>query len=56
MCFFIIHPGVVERHVVRVPHVRTHDNLADVFTKPLDAKRYARLRGEVMGTAAAGAA
>ena len=53
-CFFI--RELVENHVVRVPHVRTEDNLADLFTKPLEPRRFARLRDEIMGVGAAGAA
>ena len=40
---------LVERHVVRVPYVSTEDNLADMFTKALDPKRFAMLRSRVMG-------
>ena len=40
---------LVERHVVRVPHVRTDDNLADFFTKALDTKRFVTLRAMIMG-------
>ena len=47
---------LVENHVVRVPHVRTEDNLADLFTKPLEPRRFVRLRDEIMGVGAAGAA
>ena len=33
---------------VRVPFVNSHDNLADFFTKPLNAKNFFRLRDIIM--------
>ena len=40
---------LVENHIVRVPFVPTENNLADMFTKALDTKRFIRLRSRVMG-------
>ena len=39
---------VVEDHAIRVPFVRTHDNLADFFTKHLPAKPFFALRKVIM--------
>ena len=38
----------VEEHKLRVPFVASHDNLADFFTKPLNAKTFFRLRNIIM--------
>ena len=38
----------VENHRLRVPFVNSHDNLADFFTKPLNAKNFFRLRDIIM--------
>jgi len=38
----------VEDHRLRVPFVASADNLADFFTKPLNAKTFFRLRDEIM--------
>ena len=39
---------VVEEHAIRVPFVRTHENLADFFTKHLTAKPFFALRKVIM--------
>ena len=39
---------LVERGELVVPFVRTDDNLADFFTKPLAAKRFFALRDKIM--------
>ena len=38
----------VENLRLRVPFVNSHDNLADFFTKPLNAKTFFRLRNIIM--------
>ena len=38
----------VEDLKIRVPFVASHDNLADFFTKPLNAKNFFRLRDIIM--------
>ena len=38
----------VERMEIRVPFVRTADNLADFFTKPLASKQFFALRDIIM--------
>ena len=38
----------VEHHKIRVPFVRTHDNLADFFTKALLSKQFFALRDIIM--------
>ena len=42
----------VERGEIRVPFVRTDDNLADFFTKPLASKRFFQLRDTIMNVPA----
>ena len=42
----------VERGEIRVPFVRTDDNLADFFTKPLASKRFFQLRDLIMNVPA----
>jgi hypothetical protein len=37
----------VEREDIVINHVKTEDNLADIFTKPLDEKRFCALRCEL---------
>ena len=39
---------LVESQTLVVPYVKTTDNLADFFTKPLDAKNFFRVRNEIM--------
>ena len=39
---------LVEDHTLRVPFVRSHDNLADFFTKHLPAKPFFALRKAIM--------
>ena len=39
---------LVENHKVSVPFVRTHENLADFFTKPLPWRRFVELRDTIM--------
>ena len=39
---------LVEDHVIRVPFVATHDNLADFFTKPLKSRDFFRFRDVIM--------
>ena len=39
---------LVEEHVIRVPFVATADNVADFFTKALDAKSFFRFRNIIM--------
>ena len=41
----------VEDHLITVPFVRTVDNIADFFTKALEAKRFFRLRDSIMNVA-----
>jgi hypothetical protein len=36
----------IERGMIALIHVPTHDQLADIFTKPLDEATFNRLRGE----------
>ena len=47
-----VHPPlemeVVEDHAIRVPFVRSHDNLADFFAKHLPAKPFFALRKAIM--------
>ena len=38
----------VENHQITVPYVNTVDNLADFFTKPLDDKKFFRMRNAIM--------
>jgi len=38
----------VENHQITVPYVNTVDNLADFFTKPLEAKEFFRMRNVIM--------
>ena len=38
----------VEDHKIRVPFVRSVDNLADFFTKPLPAKQFFAMRDRLM--------
>ncbi|WJX56743.1 hypothetical protein P8452_42373 [Trifolium repens] len=35
---------LVEKKVVTLEHIATEDQLADIFTKPLDAVRFERMR------------
>ena len=42
---------LVEDHKIRVPFVRTDDNLADFFTKPLRASIFFPLRDKIMNVA-----
>ena len=37
----------VQREDIIVSHVKTEDQLADIFTKPLDEKRFCALRCEL---------
>ena len=37
----------VQREDIVISHVRTEDQLADIFTKPLDEKRFCALRCEL---------
>jgi hypothetical protein len=37
--------GDVEKGKIALIHVPTHDQLADIFTKPLDQPTFTRLRG-----------
>jgi hypothetical protein len=37
----------IEKGKFSLIHVPTHDQLADIFTKPLDQATFTRLRGEV---------
>jgi hypothetical protein len=37
----------VEKGKIALIHVPTHDQLADIFTKPLDQETFTRLRGEL---------
>jgi hypothetical protein len=37
----------VEKGKISVIDVPTHDQLADIFTKPLDQATFTRLRGEL---------
>jgi hypothetical protein len=37
----------VEKAKISLIHVPTHDQLADIFTKPLDQATFTRLRGEL---------
>ena len=39
---------VVEEHRIKVPFVRSHDNLADFFTKHLTPKHFFALRRVIM--------
>ena len=39
---------LVENKEIVVPHVKTDDNLADFFTKPLAAKQFFALRDKIM--------
>ena len=39
---------LVENEQLVVPYVKTSDNLADFFTKPLDGKSFFRFRNEIM--------
>ena len=38
----------VERGEIRVPFVKTDENIADFFTKPLSSKRFFTLRDRIM--------
>ena len=38
----------VEGHQLRVPFVKTVDNHADFFTKPLESKQFFRMRDTLM--------
>ena len=40
----------VENLQIRVPFVKTVDNMADFFTKPLPSKVFTRMRDELMNT------
>ena len=42
----------VEDHEICVPFVRSADNMADFFTKPLPAKAFFRLRDAIMNVPA----
>jgi hypothetical protein len=37
----------VEKGKIALIHVTTHDQLADIFTNPLDQATFTRLRGEL---------
>jgi hypothetical protein len=37
----------VEKGKISLIHAPTHDQLADIFTKPLDQSTFTRLRGEL---------
>ena len=41
----------VENNEIVVPYVRTDDNLADFFTKPLSAKKFFLMRDKIMNVA-----
>ena len=45
---------VVEDHCITVPFVRSHDNLADFFTKHLAPKVFFALRNKIMNVPNAG--
>ena len=36
--------------MITVPYVNTDDNIADFFTKPLDAKKFRAFRDRIMNT------
>jgi hypothetical protein len=38
----------VEKGKIALIHVPTHDQLADIFTKPLDQATFTRLRGSLV--------
>ena len=38
----------IEDHKIVVPLVATHENIADFFTKALDAKDFFRVRNKIM--------
>ena len=42
----------VENHEITVPYVNTVHNLADFFTKPLEAKEFFRMRNAIMNVPA----
>ena len=42
---------MVEKFELEVPFVRTADNLADFFTKPLDGKKFHAMRRLIMNEA-----
>ena len=46
---FIIIPFeiMLPKWAIKLKHVRTEKQLADIFTKPLDEKVFCRLRGEL---------
>ena len=37
----------IRRGEIKLNYVNTHDNLADIFTKPLDEARFCELRNEL---------
>ena len=39
---------MVESHAISVPYVRSEDNVADFFTKPLPAKQFFAFRKIIM--------
>jgi hypothetical protein len=39
--------GHQQRGDIDIYHIRTENQLADIFTKPLDEKRFCRLRSEI---------
>ena len=43
---------LVEDHRITVPYVRTDENMADFFTKPLPWEPFRRLRDRIMNVAA----
>ena len=43
----------VENHLIRVPFVKTVDNLADFFTKPLPSKVFFAMRDQIMNVPSA---
>ena len=38
---------LVEENIVTLEHVATEEQLADIFTKALDAKQFEKLRGKL---------
>ena len=46
------HHKMVENGEIVVPYVNSDDNLADFFTKPLNAKKFFALRDKIMNVRA----
>ena len=45
-----IYQEVAESHNINIYHVKSKDNIADIFTKPLESPEFIKLRNKVMGT------